>query len=71
MKAQMTSQEMEPLIAANLYHLAGEYNELLVPNYRYCRNDAPVYEETEPDSNIWRMRSGALIAERTNDGSLS
>jgi hypothetical protein len=40
MKAQLTAREMCEFVDANLYAFAGGR---AIPNYAYCRDDAPHY----------------------------
>ena len=48
MKKVLTYHEMQDLFNCNLYLFDGN---LAMPNYRYCREDAPIYLWTEtPDT---------------------
>jgi hypothetical protein len=59
LKAVLTHEEMDHLMMSNLYHLAGEYNEVAMPNYRYCREDAPIYHQMR-DTDQWEWCAGTL-----------
>ena len=65
MEEQMTAQQMQELIEANLYklekpaHALGRYRA--TPNYVYCRADAPVYAWTYA-THEWVQVDGKLEA---------
>ena len=60
MDERISSSRMDTLVACNLYHITGDQ---AIPNYRYCRSDAPIYD-WNGYSRQWckRPRTGGQMA---------